>query len=434
MKMKVMWICNLPNKSACEYQKIKSSNYGGWLTGLSDALKNSEDISLVYCYPKIGRREQDDFVFDNVHYYSFYTSKKMGFLNIDADKDDKLKRKQIKDIIQNEQPDIIHIFGTEYVHALITAEEVLEKEKLVCSIQGLTSIIAKHYLSYIPTEVRKKKNFSSLFRRTLQGQQMDLIKRGKREIKTLQLCSNIIGRTDWDYACTHFINPSRIYYKCNETLRSSFYTSEWHYEQCNPTSIFVSQGSSPLKGLNILLEAIALLKKDFPQIKLRIAGNNFIKRDTLIDKMKISTYGDYINQLIRKNQLYDNIEFLGGLNEQQMVNEYLRCNVFVSPSSIENSSNSIGEAMLLGVPVISSNVGGINSLLEDNVEGILYQGDAPYMLAMKIRTIFIDTELGIRLGKNARKRAMRTHDIQKNKKDLIEAYKQIYTRGRDEKN
>ena len=74
--MKVMWVCNQPNNIAINHTNKKSTIYGGWLSGLSQELSKCNDsVQLVYCYPRLGKKEQDDFIIDNVHYYSFYACK-----------------------------------------------------------------------------------------------------------------------------------------------------------------------------------------------------------------------------------------------------------------------------------------------------------------------------------------------------------------------
>lgn len=428
--MKVLWICNCPNKTASTHMGEIPSIFGGWLTGMSEALAGTDNLDLVYCFPKIGSANQEDFVVDSVHYYSFFVPKKYGMFRIDADKENIRERREIKKILEIEKPDLVHIFGTEYIHSLMMAEEFKNKENLICSIQGLTSMCAKHYLSLVPSEIWHKTNFATFFRKTLWGQKKTLESRGKREIRMLQLCPNVIGRTEWDRTCTFLINQNRIYYKCNEILRKSFYNYEWDHQKCQKYTIFVSQGSSPLKGFSVLIEAVALLKKEFPDVILRVAGNNFIDKTTLLNRMKISTYGEYIRGLIKSYSLEGNIMFLGGLEEDEIIKEYLNCNVFASSSSIENSSNSVCEAMLLGVPVVSSYVGGIPSLLENELEGLLYQGDAAYMAAEKICRIFRDEQFAKKLGEKARIRALNTHNPRKNTERVVEIYQSIYQRSK----
>lgn len=72
---------------------------------------------------------------------------------------------------------------------------------------------------------------------------------------------------------------------------------------------------------------------------------------------------------------------------------YLASSVFVSVSTIENSPNSVGEAMLFGCPVVSSCVGGVLDMLEHGQEGFLYQASAPYMLAWYVGCVFRDDGL-----------------------------------------
>ena len=113
------------------------------------------------------------------------------------------------------------------------------------------------------------------------------------------------------------------------------------------------------------------------------------------------------------------------LNEKEMVDMYLRSNVFLCPSSIENSSNSLGEAMLLGVPCIASYVGGIPDLLKNKEEGFLYQHNDSMMLAYYIMQIFKDSQLAKTLSEKARLKASTTHSKEINTNTLISIYNKI---------
>lgn len=64
---------------------------------------------------------------------------------------------------------------------------------------------------------------------------------------------------------------------------------------------------------------------------------------------------------------------LGTLNETDMCERYSRANVFILPSAIENSPNSLGEAMLVGIPVVATDVGGVKNLMTDKKEGYFYE-------------------------------------------------------------
>jgi glycosyltransferase involved in cell wall biosynthesis len=84
--------------------------------------------------------------------------------------------------------------------------------------------------------------------------------------------------------------------------------------------------------------------------------------------------------------------------------------------------------MLLGVPTISSDVGGIKNMLTHEKEGFIYQADAPYMLAYYIKKLFEDKDLQLRLSKNAQNHAAQTHNSALNAERLVEIYN-IINRG-----
>ena len=107
-----------------------------------------------------------------------------------------------------------------------------------------------------------------------------------------------------------------------------------------------------------------------------------------------------------------------------MKRAFLDANVFVLPSTIENSPNSLGEAMLLGVPCVASHVGGVANMLGPE-EGFLYQSTAPYMLAYYIQKVFAMEDATGELGQKAHSHAAVTHDPQTNLLDLLAIYSHL---------
>ena len=99
---------------------------------------------------------------------------------------------------------------------------------------------------------------------------------------------------------------------------------------------------------------------------------DILKAETWKDVLKLPAYGKYLKKLIRENQLEEKINMLGRIDAEEMKKQYLSCQVFVCPSVLENSPNSVGEAMLLGVPCVAANVGGIHNILTDGGDGFLY--------------------------------------------------------------
>ena len=108
-----------------------------------------------------------------------------------------------------------------------------------------------------------------------------------------------------------------------------------------------------------------------------------------------------------------------------MVERLLKTHVFVLPSAIENSSNSLGEAMLLGMPCVATNTGGTMDILKHGQEGFLYPYTEPAMCAKYISEYFENDILSIQFGSKARKIAIERHNPQKNTEKLIKIYSKI---------
>ena len=83
--------------------------------------------------------------------------------------------------------------------------------------------------------------------------------------------------------------------------------------------------------------------------------------------------------------------------------------------------------MLLGVPVVASNVRGVRDLLRDGEDGFLYPSDEPYMLAHYISKLFASEELALRFSKNSRLRGAELFDREKNAETLLKIYREIGT-------
>lgn len=411
--MRILWKCNLPIRPIAEKENLNVSPFGGWMEGVYKSIIKNQDITLGICFPYHGKKIRG--VIDGVEYFSFSDLQC-------KDKNVQILQGEFELIIQHFAPDIIHIFGTEYFHTYALTEAFNNPERTIVQIQGLVSVCAKHYMAGLPLFVQYGTYLRELYyRNNLVTERKKFEQLGKYEIAALRKVNHIIGRTDWDRACAEQVNGNADYYHCNENLRDSFYDNKWKIEDVVPHMIFVSQCNYPLKGFHYVLEALAILKRRYNDVRVVATGENFLTKKSY----KRSVYQKYLYKLIKKYDLFDNVEFVGQLNEQQMKNMYLKANVFVSASSIENSSNSIGEAMLLGVPVISSYVGGISSLLEHGKEGYMYQADAPYMLAYYIQKVFDNKEKTKQISKAAKSRAEITHNREKNTETLMTIYQDV---------
>ncbi len=419
--LRVLWVSNfiLPDIArAMNLGEVYS--VGGWMVGMWDALGKEKDIQRAICFPLYDREKLVRGEADGSRFYGFAQKERVCLSYVPA------VEEQLREIIRDFQPDIVHIFGTEYMHALAAVRAFACPQKTVIGIQGMVSVYARHFMADVPRWVQTGRTFRDMLTRdNLLRQRESFYRRAVFEREAISGVQHIIGRTDWDRACTQQINPRAKYHFCNETLRKSFYEHQWSLETCERHSIFVSQGSYPIKGLHYVLEAMPAILARYPDTRVYVAGGDITRRKTLSDRLRQSSYGRYLCRLMEENELTDHVVFTGFLDEEKMCERFLRSHVFVSPSSIENSPNSVGEAMLLGMPVVSSDVGGVKNMLRHGTEGYLYQADAPYMLAYYVNQIFAQDELASRLGRQAAIHAADTHDREKNSRRLMEIYREI---------
>lgn len=426
--MKVLWLCNYMLPMIAKKENLEATNKEGWLTGAMNQFLQEEecDITLGVCFPiPVASKILRGSLKPGFSYYSFYED------HLQPDRYDKEMEPQLKNILEDFKPDLVHIHGTEFPHALGMMKMFPYPEKILVSMQGLCEEYAKVYTKGLPAGIVNRYTLRDLLKRdNIKKQAEKFCQRGIQERKMIQSVGHVAGRTDFDREAAHNMNPKASYHFMNETLREEFYSygqgkPEWSLDYCQRDTLFVSQGDYPIKGLHFMIEGLAILKEKFPRIHLYVAGNKITNYTTWKEKIKIGSYGRYILELIRKYELQENITFLGKQSSQQMRDKMLQCHVFVSPSVIENSPNSVGEAMIMGVPVVSARVGGIPSLLEDDKEGLFYEVDQPGSLAAKITRILTDDELARRLSAGASQRAGITHDPLVNFQRMKEVYKEI---------
>ncbi|MBK5201915.1 MAG: glycosyltransferase family 4 protein [Spirochaetaceae bacterium] len=417
--MNILWLINIPLPEASILMNEQVTPFGGWLVNTSIILSQQNNVNLSIAFPKRKIKKITKLQGERITFYAFNSIVKKNEIRNKLDVN-------FEKIIKETSPNLVHIFGTEYLHTLAMVNICnLMNIKTVISIQGLVSICSKHYMACLPNRIQKRFTFRDFIKHdNLIQQQKKFVIRGKNEIEAIQKVNDVIGRTTWDKACTLQINYHLNYHFCNENLRGEFYKHEWLLDNCEKNSIFVSQGAYPLKGLHLMLEAMPLILQRFHGTKLYVSGADITKSNTLKDKIKMTSYAKYIRSLIQKLNLKDKVIFTGLLNEKQMCEQYLKSNVFVCPSSIENSPNSLGEAMILGVPCVASDVGGVSDMLIHKEEGFVYQSDATYMLAYYVCEIFNKDELAIKFSKNGKSHALITHDKEKNYKKLLSIYEE----------
>lgn len=405
---KVMWLCNTPLPEVQKELGIKVCGEG-WLQGISEHLRRQENIELHYVFPQGKKRGLYQRQIDRIYFWGFYSNIGNGY-ELSQE-----RKKLIERVLNEVEPDIVHIFGTEFAHSLECMQVVGDRKKVIVSVQGLISELAKVYTKKIPIKERVRYVGGG---DSLLNEKYMFYRRGINEKAVLQAASNAIGRTAWDRRCIQKINPDYRYFCCGETLRQPFYDGRWDINKMQRHTIYISQANYPIKGFHVFIEAFTDVLKEFPDAHVYVAG----KKDFL---QKEDAYGKYINQLIHKYKLKDKIDFLGGISAEEVKEKLLNVHISVMPSLLENSPNSVGEAMMLGTPVVAARVGGIPSLVRNGQEAVLYSGHSAKRLVEAIKCIFKNNHLAQKLSDNGHARAQKLYDREKNLKQLLNIYKAV---------
>lgn len=405
--MNILWISNVLFPEACLKLNLPVPVVGGWMESAAKALLKYEGsislaVAALYSGDKLKCIEGE-----SIRHYLIPGAK------------DKLVI-YLKEIADSLLPDLVHIHGTEYSHSLAYVKANGSKN-VVVSIQGLVSVYANYYLGGLSAG-ETRPSLRDVFRNdSLHTQQKKMAQRGESEKELLRRVSHVVGRTSWDRSHVWAINPDAHFHHGDETLRASFYQKEWKYSGCQPYSIFLSQAHYPIKGIQQLIKALPLVKRHYPGVKVYVAGVDFVHVPTF----RKNGFAVFVEKLMERYGVTENIVFLGSLSEEEMAQQYEKSHVFVCPSAIENSPNSVGEAQLVGVPCIASYVGGSMDMVKDGETGFLYRFEETALLAYRICQLFGDMNLCESLSAKERIEARKRHNSQRNALALMEIYQSV---------
>ena len=421
--MRILWFnAGLPPR-ACKKLGFDASVGGGWIESMLDALQIVEEDN-EYCVLCLDGRPCD-LTIGRVRYVSVPG----GFT---YDRIPESLQKAIRDEIVRFSPDVIHIQGTEYFFGRMNPAIYCGKP-VVVSIQGVLSEYWIHHNGGLaPMDIRfcELLNPRALLRgRTVEGERtIWRTLRAEQEQDVFRQQRNFIGRTEWDRHCLAFYNTKARYFHVNENLRQPFYTIRRDPKAIRRHSIYCAGAASyPLKGAHFLLRAIAALKEEFPDIQLRIAGAERIFQGprNLREWIHEQVYYPYLRRLVKKLKIERHVVALPSLNAEQVAQELSQAELYVSASLCENSPNSLGEAMLVGTPIIQTFVGGVPSILKDGEEGKLVPPYDPHALAGAIRDRFLHPEIGESMGAAARATALKRHDARANAEATLAVYREV---------
>ena len=169
-----------------------------------------------------------------------------------------------------------------------------------------------------------------------------------------------------------------------------------------------------MKGFRTIVDTVNLLLAAGISVEWRVAG---ITAESTVVRVAKRQLG--------KAYPKDHVRLMGRVPAEPLVHAMLEAHLFVLPSYMENSPNSLCEAMLMGMPCIATNGGGTPTILKDGEEGLLVQPRDPWAMAGAILELIRKRNLALSFGKAAQKTAMERHQPERIVMQVFEAYHQI---------
>jgi glycosyltransferase involved in cell wall biosynthesis len=221
---------------------------------------------------------------------------------------------------------------------------------------------------------------------------------------------NFFCRTKWDSGYVRSLNPDAKIFHNWELIREDFFAD--NYNERSKNLLFLG-GTNHFKGFKETLRCLDVLKKRGYDMRLRICG-----------------YGqeDEVVRFLRANYLnipLQDIDFLGFQPADKLANLFKDSFCMIHPSYMDNSPNSICEAQVSGLPVIASKVGGVSSLIKNEVTGLFVNRYDHLGLTDQICRLLNDINLYRTISDNSKNVARKRHNRETIVGNTLKTYNEL---------
>jgi glycosyltransferase involved in cell wall biosynthesis len=153
-------------------------------------------------------------------------------------------------------------------------------------------------------------------------------------------------------------------------------------------NLLVTRNLDPIYNVETALLAFAEIQARYPDATLTCAGSGSLEAEL---RVKARSLG------------LRNVTFVGAVSHARMGSLYSRADIFLNPSSVDNTPNSILEAFASGLPVVTTDVGGVGHLVRHEQNGLLVPPKDPHAMARAVIHILEDPVLASRLAEEGRR-------------------------------
>jgi glycosyltransferase involved in cell wall biosynthesis len=232
-------------------------------------------------------------------------------------------------------------------------------------------------------------------------------------------CRFITVQSKWLEAQVRAMNDTGRIYHNDFALRTAFYAANPWQGTASASILCSAAYPAPFKGLHVAVRAMAILKRHYPDIELRIVGAQQwpgIHRDG---------YMAWLMREAKRLGVDANLRWLGNQTAGEIIVQLQECAAFVLPSFVEGYSLTLAEAMMLGVPIVASYAGGIPSLAQDEDSALFFSPGDEATCAYQLERLLSDRALAERLSCRAREIALARNDRDRIVRRQIEIYRSV---------
>jgi len=356
-KKKIVWLCHLNNEYISSNLGIKKSlEFAPWIDRFADIFEKYNEYDIYIVSPHRNIIKTKYFSRNNIHYIFFpflvpFIPKRVFhyFHRLTKYWWNKYK---IRRIVEKIEPDLIHLFGTENIYFTSSIFQFKNLKPVFITIQGFanhTYGISKNALDNKANELKILKEFNYY---------------GVRDNEMIKFIKKSNPNAQFFH---HEIAPYRPKYFKKDDINSVY------------DIIFFGRVCKE-KGIEDLIEALSIVKRDIPNITAVVLGPS------------TPNYLQKIKMYAKQYNVYENITFFGPKKCIDEVHKIaVKSKICVLPTYADTIPGTILESMLMGIPCISYSVGGIPTMKTKDVIRIVDVGNIK-MLAKEIQDLLSDSK------------------------------------------
>lgn len=372
----------------CQFQKAGTEHPASWIVNLTWALAERSEIELHLLTVK-SHLAHDCRFFDrgvNFHVLRGTWNTLQPFMLYELDRQTLVKE------LRSIRPDVIESFGTEgpFSYAGVTSGY-----PCVIKMQGIITRIFRE-MRVSPISLTWWRYLITQF----------------VEQYTIRHGTDFIVDNDYLAGFVRSFNDSGRIHLIPNLIASIFFEINQDWSRARFNLLFVGALKRE-KGVFDLLEAFRRVHADFPLIRLKLIGSASADVQSEIESF-VSTAG-----------LENAVRLTGNMTHNQIAEELKQAVCLVHPSWADSSPNTVYEAMIAGLPVIATRVGGLPYMIDAGQTGVLIAPHNPADLAEALITLLTDRPTQERLGRNAQAVMRQRFDKRRVVDDILQVYRRL---------